>query len=252
MSLLLVSHDISIVAGMSERVGVMYAGQLVECGPTAEVLYRPRHPYTRALIESLPESAGEGLLPTIPGSPPEPGHFPDGCAFAPRCPLATRRVPCCADPARTRRRATQLALHPRRPARRDAAVRGPEPRPGGDGCRLTCSCRSRTSGRPTANAAAAASAPEAHARPERALPASRARRRLAADRARARSSASSARADPARARWLAASRCSNGPTEAVWSSTASSSRRSASGRSGRIAAGCRSCSRIRTRRSTHA
>jgi peptide/nickel transport system ATP-binding protein len=89
MSLLLVSHDISIVAGMCERVGVMYAGQLVESGPTAEVLYRPRHPYTRALIESLPESAGEGLLPTIPGSPPEPGHFPDGCAFAPRCPLAT-------------------------------------------------------------------------------------------------------------------------------------------------------------------
>jgi oligopeptide/dipeptide ABC transporter ATP-binding protein len=88
MSLLLVSHDISIVAGMCERVGVMYAGQLVEEGPTAEVLFRPRHPYTRALIESLPET-GEGLLSTIPGSPPEPGKFPVSCAFAPRCPLAT-------------------------------------------------------------------------------------------------------------------------------------------------------------------
>ena len=88
MSLLLVSHDISIVAGMCERVGVMYAGQLVEEGPTAEVLFRPRHPYTRALIESLPET-GEGLLATIPGSPPEPGSFPESCAFAPRCPLAT-------------------------------------------------------------------------------------------------------------------------------------------------------------------
>jgi peptide/nickel transport system ATP-binding protein len=88
MSLLLVSHDISIVAGMCERVGVMYAGQLVEEGPTAEVLFRPRHPYTRALIESLPET-GEGLLSTIPGSPPEPGKFPESCAFAARCPLAT-------------------------------------------------------------------------------------------------------------------------------------------------------------------
>src|SRR5205814_1505572 len=63
MSLLLVSHDISIVAGMCERVGVMYAGQLVEEGPTAEVLFRPQHPYTRALIASLPEAAGEGPLP---------------------------------------------------------------------------------------------------------------------------------------------------------------------------------------------
>ena len=89
MSLMLVSHDISIVAGMCDRVGVMYAGQLVEEGPTAEVLFRPRHPYTRALIESLPEAAGEGPLPSIPGSPPEPDDVPEGCAFAPRCPLAT-------------------------------------------------------------------------------------------------------------------------------------------------------------------
>jgi len=89
MSLLLVSHDISIVAGMCERVGVMYAGELVEEGPTSEVLLRPRHPYTRALVASLPESAGDGPLPSIPGSPPEPGSFPESCAFAPRCPLAT-------------------------------------------------------------------------------------------------------------------------------------------------------------------
>jgi len=89
MSLLLVSHDISIVAGMCERVGVMYAGELVEEGPTSQVLFRPRHPYTRALIESLPEAATAGPLPSIPGSPPEPGQVPEGCAFAPRCPLAT-------------------------------------------------------------------------------------------------------------------------------------------------------------------
>jgi oligopeptide/dipeptide ABC transporter ATP-binding protein len=88
MSLLLVSHDFSVVAGMCDRVGVMYAGELVEEGPREEVLFRPRHPYTRALIESLPESTSTGPLPSIPGSPPDPGSLPPGCPFAPRCPLA--------------------------------------------------------------------------------------------------------------------------------------------------------------------
>jgi oligopeptide/dipeptide ABC transporter ATP-binding protein len=89
MSLLLVSHDLSVVAGMCSRVGVMYAGELVEEGTAVEVLQRPRHPYTRGLIESLPERADTGPLPSIPGSPPPPGQLPPGCAFAPRCPLAT-------------------------------------------------------------------------------------------------------------------------------------------------------------------
>jgi oligopeptide/dipeptide ABC transporter ATP-binding protein len=89
MSLLLVSHDLSVVAGMCSRVGVMYAGELVEEGTAPEVLQRPRHPYTRGLIESLPERAETGPLPSIPGSPPPPGQLPPGCAFAPRCSLAT-------------------------------------------------------------------------------------------------------------------------------------------------------------------
>jgi oligopeptide/dipeptide ABC transporter ATP-binding protein len=88
MSLLLVSHDLSVVAGMCSRVGVMYAGELVEEGTAAEVLQRPRHPYTRGLIESLPERAESGPLPSIRGTPPLPGELPPGCAFAPRCPLA--------------------------------------------------------------------------------------------------------------------------------------------------------------------
>jgi oligopeptide/dipeptide ABC transporter ATP-binding protein len=67
----------------------MYAGELVEEGTAAEVLQRPRHPYTRGLIESLPERAESGPLPSIPGSPPPPGQLPQGCAFAPRCSLAT-------------------------------------------------------------------------------------------------------------------------------------------------------------------
>jgi oligopeptide/dipeptide ABC transporter ATP-binding protein len=89
MSLLLVSHDLSIIAGMCERVGVMYAGHLVEEGPTSDVLSRPRHPYTKALIDSHPEDASSRRLRSIPGAPPEPGALPAGCAFSPRCELAT-------------------------------------------------------------------------------------------------------------------------------------------------------------------
>lgn len=89
MSLLLVSHDLSVVAGVCERVGVMYAGQLVEEGPTSEVLQHPRHPYTKALVDSHPEAPGSGRLRAIAGSPPEPGNLPVGCSFSPRCALAT-------------------------------------------------------------------------------------------------------------------------------------------------------------------
>lgn len=89
MSLLLVSHDFGVVAGVCDRVGVMYAGELVELGPTREVLRAPRHPYTRGLVDSLPE-AGEGdRMTSIPGTPPEPGSLPPGCPFAPRCELAS-------------------------------------------------------------------------------------------------------------------------------------------------------------------
>jgi peptide/nickel transport system ATP-binding protein len=96
MSLLMVSHDLAVVGALCSRIGVMYAGQLVEEGPTAEILRRPRHPYTRGLIESLPESAESGPLPSIPGSHPEASAVPSGCAFAPRCALATPE--CAASP----------------------------------------------------------------------------------------------------------------------------------------------------------
>jgi peptide/nickel transport system ATP-binding protein len=89
MTLVLVSHDFGVVAGLCHRVGIMYAGELVELGPTERVLFEPRHPYTIGLIESLPEAdhAGRRLRP-IPGSQPEAGEELVGCAFAPRCPLA--------------------------------------------------------------------------------------------------------------------------------------------------------------------
>jgi len=88
MSLLLVSHDFRVVAGLCDRVGVMYAGELVEVGATQTVLRRPEHPYTIGLMNSLPEAVVGERLRAIPGTPPDPGHLPPGCAFAPRCELA--------------------------------------------------------------------------------------------------------------------------------------------------------------------
>jgi oligopeptide/dipeptide ABC transporter ATP-binding protein len=88
MSLLLVSHDIAVIAQVCSRIGVMYAGQLLESGPTRDVIERSRNPYTQALLLSVPDAASVTLR-AIPGSPPEPGHLPEGCVFHPRCPLVT-------------------------------------------------------------------------------------------------------------------------------------------------------------------
>src|SRR6185436_19642832 len=96
MSLLLVSHDFRVVAGLCDRVGVMYAGELVEVGQTRAVLRRPEHPYTIGLMNSLPEAVVGERLHAIPGTPPDPARLPPGCAFAPRCELA--REACAAGP----------------------------------------------------------------------------------------------------------------------------------------------------------
>jgi oligopeptide/dipeptide ABC transporter ATP-binding protein len=88
MGLLLVSHDFRVVAGLCDRVGVMYAGELVEVGQTRVVLRRPEHPYTIGLMNSLPEAVVGERLRAIPGTPPDPGRLLPGCAFAPRCELA--------------------------------------------------------------------------------------------------------------------------------------------------------------------
>jgi len=88
MSLLLVSHDFRVVAGLCDRIGVMYAGELVELGPTRTVLHRPEHPYTIGLMNSLPEAVVGERLRAIPGAPPDLERLPPGCAFASRCELA--------------------------------------------------------------------------------------------------------------------------------------------------------------------
>ena len=85
-AILLISHDLGIMARMTRRIMVMYAGHVVESAPTAEIFARPRHPYTVGLLRSLPRVAGAGRpLTPIAGSPPVLDRLPRGCPFAPRC-----------------------------------------------------------------------------------------------------------------------------------------------------------------------
>jgi peptide/nickel transport system ATP-binding protein/oligopeptide transport system ATP-binding protein len=89
MAILLITHNLGIVGDMADRVAVMYAGQIVELSPAKELLRRPLHPYTKALINSVPKLAGgANRLSAIPGNVPRIGNFPPGCRFAPRCPMA--------------------------------------------------------------------------------------------------------------------------------------------------------------------
>jgi peptide/nickel transport system ATP-binding protein len=93
-SLLFISHNLGVIAQMCDRVGVLYAGEMVEEGPAKQVFLEPRHPYTVGLLRSIPrrdvseESDGRATLQTIPGSLPSPGSITQGCVFAPRCGLA--------------------------------------------------------------------------------------------------------------------------------------------------------------------
>ncbi len=89
MAMLWITHNLGLVAGMAHRVNVMYAGRLVESGPTREVLTHPRHPYTRGLLHAVPQLSGQGeRLSGIDGVVPPPTRIPAGCRFHPRCPLA--------------------------------------------------------------------------------------------------------------------------------------------------------------------
>ncbi len=90
MSMLYVSHDMAVIAEVSDVVAVMYAGKIVEYGDAAAVFKRPIHPYTRALMSSFPSVTGEKHdLATLSGEPPNPLDLPSGCHFHPRCPFAT-------------------------------------------------------------------------------------------------------------------------------------------------------------------
>jgi len=92
MGLLLITHDLGVVAENVERVAVMYAGKLVELAPVDAIFQGAGHPYTKLLLRSLPELAQAGsALPCIAGSPPRAGELPSGCALRTRCPLARER-----------------------------------------------------------------------------------------------------------------------------------------------------------------
>ncbi|MEV0846194.1 ABC transporter ATP-binding protein [Streptomyces sp. NPDC049954] len=88
-AMVLVSHDLGVIAGSADRVAVMYAGRVVETAPAGDLFARPRMPYTLGLIGAVPRLDGaRGRLAPVPGGPPSPEALPPGCPFAPRCPLA--------------------------------------------------------------------------------------------------------------------------------------------------------------------
>jgi oligopeptide transport system ATP-binding protein len=93
MALVLITHDLGVVAGMSDRLAVMYAGRIVEEGPSDRVFADPRHPYTLGLLRSVPRIDGEipARLPSIAGAPPPMWALPAGCPFRPRCEFADAR-----------------------------------------------------------------------------------------------------------------------------------------------------------------
>lgn len=88
MAIMMITHDLGVVAEMCDRVMVMYAGQVVEETDVKTLFSNPKHPYTRGLMASLPQLAGDQKrLSSIPGQVPNPAHMPAGCRFAPRCPV---------------------------------------------------------------------------------------------------------------------------------------------------------------------
>jgi len=92
LAMIFITHNLGIVARMCDQVAVMYGGRLVEAGPVRTIFNAPAHPYTRALIESIPRFGDTTTrLTAIDGQPPDPSALPPGCAFHPRCPLAIER-----------------------------------------------------------------------------------------------------------------------------------------------------------------
>ena len=90
MSIIIITHDLAVVADIADKIVVMYAGQMVEYGTAREVFYSPQHPYTQGLLRSVPrlDRVDETRLQGIPGNPPNPVSVPDGCRFRDRCSFA--------------------------------------------------------------------------------------------------------------------------------------------------------------------
>jgi len=116
-SLIFITHELPILRQITDRIAIMYAGQIVEVGTTSQVIFAPCHPYTQTLMSSMivPE---EGMrkkeLPSIPGNPPDLRHPPDGCKFAERCPLATDKCKTGAIELRSFQERLVRCIHPLR------------------------------------------------------------------------------------------------------------------------------------------
>ncbi len=107
-AVVVITHDLGVVAEMADEIAVMYAGRIVETGSVDAVFAAPQHPYTKLLLDSLPVIGGErGVGVAIPGAPPDPGEPPPGCHFRPRCPYSGER--CDVDPPLREVRPGQLA-----------------------------------------------------------------------------------------------------------------------------------------------
>jgi len=92
-AIVVITHDLGVIAGIADRVAVMYGGRIVEDGPVREIFYSPEHPYTLGLLRSMPrlDRAGRDDLYAIPGQPPNLQRLPSGCAFSPRCDFSFER-----------------------------------------------------------------------------------------------------------------------------------------------------------------
>jgi peptide/nickel transport system ATP-binding protein len=91
ITIVFITHDIALAAERSDYIAIMYGGQIMEYGPTREVVEKPMHPYTKALLESVPEIGVKRWPKPIPGTPPDLRRPPEGCRFRPRCPFADER-----------------------------------------------------------------------------------------------------------------------------------------------------------------
>jgi peptide/nickel transport system ATP-binding protein len=87
-TIILVTHDMGVHANIADRIGIMYAGKIVEEAPTGKIFAQPKHPYTQFLINSLPKFGDKSIRASVPGSPPSLADLPAGCPFHPRCPHA--------------------------------------------------------------------------------------------------------------------------------------------------------------------
>ena len=129
LSLLLITHDLGVIAETADRVAVMYAGRIVEQGPVREIFRNPKHPYTRGLLASVPGGHAGSRLLAIEGTVPNLAQLPPGCSFAPRCgdrmPVCDSAFPGVTDTGRDH--SVRCYLHPapgsRRPTPEGAATR---------------------------------------------------------------------------------------------------------------------------------